>query len=125
MLQNLMKLDLEVLPELVAYCLDSIQRNEKFVFRNILCSLRAHLEIENLGNMETGANKKTVNLILTRIFEIILKKIKTSDGHYWKDTIAMLTTERQEQNDGENEREDIAEPEENLVPVLKKGKPVF
>ncbi|VDK61754.1 unnamed protein product [Onchocerca ochengi] len=125
MLQNLMKLDLEVLPELVTYCLDSIQKNEKFAFRNILCSLRTHLEIENLGNVETGRSKKTVGLILTKIFETILKKIKTSDGRYWKDTIVMLTAYRQEQNDGENEKEDIAESRENLIPVPKKMPVLF
>lgn len=59
MLQNLMKLNMEVLPELVTYCLGSIQRNEKFAFRNILCSLRTHLQIEDLKSTETGARYYT------------------------------------------------------------------
>ncbi|MCP9260760.1 BMA-FCD-2, isoform c [Dirofilaria immitis] len=121
MLQNLMKLDMEVLPELVAYCLDSIQKNEKFVFRNVLYSLRAHLQIENLENIETGTSKVVVGRVLTKIFDTILKKIKTSDRRYWKDAVAMLTAEKQEQNIGENEGDDdIAESDEDLIPPPKK-----
>ncbi|KAL3986171.1 Fanconi anemia protein FancD2 nuclease family protein [Acanthocheilonema viteae] len=117
MLQNIMKLNMEVLPELVAYCLDSIHKNEKFAFRNILCSLRAHLQIENLESTETGTGKKTVGQVLMEIFEIILKKMKTNDGRYWKDVVVMLTTEKQEQSD-ENERGTITG--EDLVSVAKK-----
>ncbi|VDM10201.1 unnamed protein product [Wuchereria bancrofti] len=124
-LQNLMKLNMEVLPELVTYCLGSIQKNEKFAFRNILCSLRAHLQIENLKSTETGTGKKTVGQVLTEIFEIILKKMKSSDGHYWKDTMVMLTTEKHEQNDEKDERGDIDEPMEDLVPVAKKMPVLF
>lgn len=58
--------------------------------------------------------------MLKEIFEIILKKIKTSDGRYWKDTVVMLTTEKQEQNDEKDERGDIVELKEDLVPVAKK-----
>uniref|UniRef100_A0A1I7VZM5 Fanconi anemia group D2 protein n=1 Tax=Loa loa TaxID=7209 RepID=A0A1I7VZM5_LOALO len=125
MLRNLMELNMEVLPELVTYCLGSIQRSEKFAFRNILCSLRTHLQIENLKSTEMGTSKKTVGQVLTEIFEIILKKMKTSDGCYWKDAIATLTTEKQEQNDGSDERSDIAEPKEDLVPVAKKVPVLF
>ncbi|KAK6113714.1 Fanconi anemia protein FancD2 nuclease family protein [Brugia pahangi] len=125
MLQNLMKLNLEILPELVAYCLDSIQKNEKFAFRNILCSLRVHLQIENLKSTETGTGKKTVGQVITEIFEIILKKMKSSDGRYWKDTVVMLTTEKQEQNDEKDERGDIDESMEDLVPIAKKVPVLF
>ncbi|CAG9529984.1 unnamed protein product [Cercopithifilaria johnstoni] len=123
MLQNVMKLNIEVLPELVAYCLGSVHRNEKFAFRNILCSLRAHLQIEDLKSTETGARKKTIGQVLTEIFEIILKKMKTSDGSYWKDIVVMLTIEKQEQNDEKNERDDIAG--EDLVPIAKKMPVLF
>uniref|UniRef100_A0A0R3S445 BTB domain-containing protein n=1 Tax=Elaeophora elaphi TaxID=1147741 RepID=A0A0R3S445_9BILA len=61
MLQNLMNLNMEVLPELVTYCLGSIHKNEKFAFRNFLCSLRAHLQLENLKSSETGARYYTYN----------------------------------------------------------------
>lgn len=62
--------------------------------------------------------KRTVGEVLTEIFEIILKKMKTNDGRYWKDVVAMLTTEKQEQNDENNEKGDMTG--DNLVPVVKK-----
>ncbi|VDK85274.1 unnamed protein product [Litomosoides sigmodontis] len=123
MLQNLMELNMEILPELVTYCLGSIHKSEKSAFRNILCSLRAHLQIENLKTTETGIRKRTVGKVLTEIFEIILKKMKTNDGRYWKDIVVMLTTEKQEQNDENNGGGDIAG--DDLVPVVKKIPTLF
>ncbi|EJW81829.1 hypothetical protein WUBG_07263 [Wuchereria bancrofti] len=51
--------------------------------------------------------------------------MKSSDGHYWKDTMVMLTTEKHEQNDEKDERGDIDEPMEDLVPVAKKMPVLF
>lgn len=57
-----MKLEVDVLPELMKYCLNITQKGEKFAFRNVLYSLRAHLEFENLS--ATGAEKRYMYLFI-------------------------------------------------------------
>ncbi|VDM95702.1 unnamed protein product [Thelazia callipaeda] len=120
MLQNVMELELEVLPELVSYCMNSIQRNEKFAFRNIICSLRTHLQLEDLQKSVTNSSKKTIGKVITETFEIILKKVKTGDGRYLKDALNVLITEGQQHTEGENEQNNVVPLMGDCVPATKK-----
>uniref|UniRef100_A0A915PTL1 Fanconi anemia group D2 protein n=1 Tax=Setaria digitata TaxID=48799 RepID=A0A915PTL1_9BILA len=124
MLQNIMKLDGKILPELMTYCLGSIHKNEKFAFRNVLVSLRTHLEIENLKIGENETSAKTAGGVLTEIFEIIIKKVRTGDGHWWRDAVTVLTTEVQRQDEGKDVDGDIIEFTD-FVPLTRKMPVLF
>lgn len=51
-----MKFEISVLPEIVKYCLSSVQKDEKSAYKNIVRGLRENMHIDNFQNSNTVEN---------------------------------------------------------------------
>lgn len=94
LIRNVMKVEPNVLPALVRYCLCSVQKDEKNAFKNILYGLEANLHIEKLKAPRLASSKKFVNTVITEIFEVISTKAKFIGNRFWKEANVMLRSEK-------------------------------
>uniref|UniRef100_A0A915BDR7 Fanconi anemia group D2 protein n=1 Tax=Parascaris univalens TaxID=6257 RepID=A0A915BDR7_PARUN len=90
LIRNVMTIEPGVLPELVTYCLSTIQKDDKSSFRNVLCGLRGNLKIEKLKFRRGDNSKKTLGNIVTKIFVAISKKTKFGGTRLWKQVCTVL-----------------------------------
>uniref|UniRef100_A0A0N5AQK5 Fanconi anemia group D2 protein n=1 Tax=Syphacia muris TaxID=451379 RepID=A0A0N5AQK5_9BILA len=94
-IRNIMKVDLDILPELVTFCLSSVQKDEKGGFSDFFFGLRKHLKLEKMETSRKDKFGKDVDAIIAKIFVQISKRARFAIPRFWKEVIYVL------QHDGE------------------------
>ncbi|VDK45088.1 unnamed protein product [Anisakis simplex] len=90
-IRSAMSVEATVLPELVGYCLSTIQRDDKrSTFKNVLCALRANLHIDKLrlpsnpAALPDARKVASIDAILAEVFVQISKYCKYGGVKFWK-----------------------------------------
>uniref|UniRef100_A0A9J2P3C1 Uncharacterized protein n=1 Tax=Ascaris lumbricoides TaxID=6252 RepID=A0A9J2P3C1_ASCLU len=107
LIRNVMAIEPGVLPELVTYCLSTIQKDDKSSFKNVLYGLRGNLKIEKLKFRRGDNSKKTLGDIVTEVFVAISKKTKFGGTRLWKQVCTVLHVDEGTEREGSERAESV------------------